>query len=97
MNEHKFTPGPWEAGQGHPTVIYWKCVPIAYACDGKHRDWVAANPLGEERAKANARLIAAAPELLEALESIENDSGHIPPAVWEMRNAAIAKATGKGA
>jgi uncharacterized membrane protein len=31
-------------------------------------------------------------ELLAALESIENDDGRIPQAIWDMRNAAIAKA-----
>lgn len=36
---------------------------------------------------------AAAPELLEALESIENDNGSIPQAIWDMLNAAISKAT----
>ena len=44
--------------------------------------------------EANARLIAAAPELLEALKSIENDDGRIPKAIWDLRNAAIAKAEG---
>jgi hypothetical protein len=43
-------------------------------------------------AEANARLISAAPDLLEALENIENDDGSIPATIWEMRNAAIAKA-----
>lgn len=43
--------------------------------------------------KANAKLIAAAPDLLEALMSIENDDNSIPATIWEMRNAAIKKAT----
>jgi hypothetical protein len=33
-------------------------------------------------------------DLLAALESIENDDGRIPQAIWDMRNAAIAKARG---
>jgi len=37
----------------------------------------------------------AVPEMLKALQNIENDSGTIPPAIWAMRNAAIAKATGQ--
>ena len=40
------------------------------------------------------RLLAAAPELLEALENIENDGGSIPEEIWKMRNAAITKARG---
>lgn len=34
-------------------------------------------------------------ELYEALASIENDDGSIPPAIWDMRNAALAKARGE--
>jgi len=37
-------------------------------------------------------LNSAAPDMLEALKSIENDDNHIPKAIWEMRNKAIAKA-----
>ncbi len=33
-----------------------------------------------------------AQELYEALASIENDDGSIPKAIWDMRNAALAKA-----
>ena len=46
-----------------------------------------------ETAEANAKLAAAAPELLEALQNIENDDNGIPTRIWEMRNAAIKKAT----
>lgn len=48
-----------------------------------------------EEALANAHLIASAPELLEALLSIENDNGSIPKKIWDMRNKAIAKAIGE--
>lgn len=43
---------------------------------------------------ANGQLIAAAPDLLEALLNIENDNGSIPLPIWEMRNKAINKALG---
>ena len=46
-----------------------------------------------EEAQANAVLISAAPDLLEALISIENDDNSIPKAIWDLRNAAIKKAT----
>lgn len=42
--------------------------------------------------EANAKLIAAAPELLEALIAVR-DRKHTPD-LWEMVNAAITKATG---
>ena len=45
-----------------------------------------------EETNANAKLIASAPDLLEALMSIENDNGSIPKAIWDMRNKAIEKA-----
>ena len=44
--------------------------------------------------KANARLIAAAPDLLEALKNIENDNKHMPQTAWDMIQKAIAKAKG---
>lgn len=46
-------------------------------------------------AEANALLIAAAPELLEALENLENDDGSIPEHAWKLVKAAIAKAKGE--
>lgn len=50
---------------------------------------------GIEEQRANMRLIIASGDLLEALMSIENDDGKIPPKIWEMRNKAIEKALKK--
>lgn len=44
--------------------------------------------------RADARLIVAAPDLLEALQNLENDDGSIPAHAWDMVQTAIAKATG---
>lgn len=48
-------------------------------------------------AKANARLIAAAPDLLEALRALldDPDPRGAPAQVWEQARAAIAKAEGR--
>lgn len=48
-------------------------------------------------AEANARLIASAPDMLEALQNLENDDGSIPAHAWAMVQAAIKKATGEQA
>jgi len=45
--------------------------------------------------KKNARLIAAAPELLDMLETIENDAGTVPVWLWNKIQDAIAKAGGR--
>lgn len=47
-----------------------------------------------EEQKANAKLISAAPDLLEALLNIENDDNLIPKSIWDLRNEAIKKALG---
>ena len=43
--------------------------------------------------KANAQLIATAPELLECLQDLENDNGSIPKAIWDKIQSTITKAT----
>ncbi len=43
--------------------------------------------------QSNARLIAASPDMLAALQNIENDDEHMPASAWAMIQAAIAKAT----
>jgi hypothetical protein len=46
-------------------------------------------------ARANSRLIAAAPELLAALQTIIENQGNLFPTDWANARAAIAKATGQ--
>lgn len=48
-----------------------------------------------EIGEANARLIAAAPDMLAALENIENDDKNMPASAWKMIQDAIAKARGE--
>lgn len=87
----KFSKGIWNI-----TTLYDKlCSDIK--CDGKricqikHYASLENDPPYEE-GLANAKLIAAAPDLLEALLNIENDTNTIPDAIWNMRNNAIKKA-----
>lgn len=48
----------------------------------------------EEKARANARLIAAAPDLLAALEMVYSNAGESPEWIRSKITAAIEKATG---
>ena len=112
----KHTPGPWSVGEvshkkqrvdidslhadqtvGHQT---WRGLARAYGCEDMPAEGTAAM-------LANARLIAAAPELLEALKeahnalelfaSDESPSGQIAVAAVMEARAAIAKTTGSEA
>ena len=97
------TPGPWKVKWAGKLVnMYGWCVypdsiksyllPIAWAfpCDMEDD--------GKKTEEANARLIAAAPELLAALESLlsaaEEDGGDLDGPI-EQAKAAIAKAKGE--
>lgn len=101
MAESKFTPGPWEVTEnkwcghhncphGHITlmVVDAKGLPL--------HTWEA--DYGLEEARANARLIASAPDLLHALKRLlhETSDGQAPchQGVVDEARAAIAKAKG---
>ena len=45
--------------------------------------------------QANAILIATSPDMLEVLETIENDSGQVPEWLWERIKTVIKKAKGE--
>ena len=62
------TPGPWIRGARLLDVCAGASVVATVACASSH-------PATEEQAHANARLIAAAPDLLAALEGIINLHG----------------------
>lgn len=89
MSEEKHTPGPWRVGKGGPnmcpTVGTEKGLMVAMVAYGDSHP-----------TQANARLIAAAPDLLEALENltIAIGMGWDLDGVLEVSRAAIAKAKG---
>ena len=91
MSAAKCTPGPWTQGKygevrdanGNELVV----------------EGVALGGKSTEETRANARLIAAAPELLEALQGVETrcaSSGYVGQdgQFLKVIRAAIAKATG---
>lgn len=105
MNKPKHTPGPWVRGTTITTTGYWDTIRNSTLS----KEIVAIDVASIEQ-KANARLIAAAPELLEAGEAVSNcikrQFPNFSPAVGrfsidknfiqelEKLREAIAKATG---
>ena len=99
--ELKHTPGPWSAGlldldDAWPCIKAFQgevyIVPPGY--DGRYADFGVTGRSYDE-ARANARLIAAAPELLEALKELRDwyrENVGLPAC---KANAAIAKAEGR--
>ena len=96
----KHTPGPWRQSTANPNAVNKdgeKCaIGIATAHGTDDSNYAAFFPSTDE-ARANARLIAAAPELLEAcIEALSLFDNY--PACWEaigtyeVLNNAIAKA-----
>lgn len=88
MTTAKYTPGPWGYEYEPDGDNHW-----IWSAGG---DRVAtAFPFSTRTTKANARLIAAAPELLEACKSAEWNSLDLPAHTTALLRAAIAKATGE--
>ena len=84
----KYTPGPWQYKDGGYGKYYVKSGDTVIA-DCAHID---CDP-SYERTEYNARLIAAAPELLEALQMLCQHSDNWKPDVWNNARAATANAT----
>ena len=80
----KHTPGPWKAN-GDPYVS---------TADGKRSIAFCDTRNGKED-KANAQLISAAPDLLEALQFVMTAHGEQLDTAFAQAQDAIAKATGE--
>lgn len=94
------TPGPWEAGKAYKhDANTWFAVVFAPAKTGKYHAPRAAEALGidKDEAAANARLIAAAPDLLEVLQEVRT---HCPDLLhkceWSREIAHPLTGKGKG-
>lgn len=86
------TPGPWIAGNSRGGRIYNRWGIYRF---GARKVAVVCENNSPEIEHANARLIAAAPELLELAQfMVLNIGGYDPEKARDMARAAIAKATG---
>jgi len=81
--EKQHTPGPW---------FYDESIATKILINAKHAA-VAVVPYLDDEAKANARLLAAAPELFDALQALV--SAVSEPALVAQAHAALRKAQGK--
>ncbi len=96
--DSKHTPRPWCANAKHSGPSVWRVEveSAAWFNDG----YIIADLWGPD-AEANAHLIAAAPDLLDALISTRDslqamaDEGIVAQDSWPTLDAAIAKATGQ--
>ena len=90
MTHAQHTPGPWSDGMDIPIT--------AKSCDKAGLSLVFVNRDDKSEPEANARLIAAAPDLLEALQNMlgltEASDYMGAREIEQQARAAIAKATG---
>lgn len=103
MTEAKHTPGPWSYENEGQTVYVGNQIEGRWIAQVRGWGWLQKLKNGEEVQDANGRLIAAAPELLEALilmvrtheEPAETQLQEARELQWiEKARSAIAKATG---
>ena len=86
----KHTPGPWKVTEGQRTLANVS----ATTKRGLTKSVAQVGGFFRDDREYNARLIAAAPELLEALQdAVEYLKNHLPDEVLASHRAAIAKAT----
>lgn len=91
MSEQEHTPGPWLTVKSKPNRVRDESgVIIAQVSMPPTKLDKASWMKGKEISHANARLIAAAPELLAALKALD-ERGHTQ-ATWSLALKAIAKA-----
>jgi hypothetical protein len=100
MTEAKHTPGPWSVGPTHhesegKSWLFYSHQTHILAPNGLTD--LAIVEAGEEEGQANARLIAAAPDLLAACQDIEialADTKFASSPLYKQMLAAIEKAVG---
>ncbi len=89
MNESKYTPGPWIAEMSETSTGGY------FTIRGSDNEIVCHIGLTEAQDEADAKLIAAAPELLAACEMIlalEQSGRALHPIEWKVLTVVVAKA-----
>lgn len=99
MNKQKHTPGPWTIEENAIiSANKWLIPPDKYGPGVRQKIIDLTGAMGGDNTDADARLISAAPDMLEALQAIvalSQDQGRANlPMCANMARAAIAKATG---
>ncbi len=105
MSTHKHTPGPWKATisksriDGVAVVFRIDCAKRISIVGGQSQEHLGRDGVHEEECRANAQLIAAAPELLEALQIARDYAAfaNAEPDDLALIDAALTKATGGAA
>lgn len=95
MTQFKGTPGPWRVSEKRGDLIDIRHENNEPGAMSLNLAQVVARQSWLKEAEANARLIAAAPELLEALQLIMNGDFYMPKESADVAKLAIAKATGE--
>ena len=100
MSEAKHTPGPWQIADenNNSCSVLLGIEHNLVACLDRQCSNTWEIVIERDEMLANARLIAAAPDLLDALQRLlnaENDEYLTPIGVRNLARAAISKATGK--
>jgi len=97
----KHTKGPWRLG-GAPSgrgsmagtaVVADHPVPGIGGSDAV--DYYGGHLVAESIAAQNLHVIAAAPEMYDFIDTLENDDGAIPAWLWHKRELLLAKARGE--
>ncbi len=89
----KHTPGPWVASRSANAAFTRHPAIISDTGEVAMATWAG----NERQTDANARLIAAAPELLSALQKIDANAAESVEWIRRVAQEAIAKATGGAA
>ena len=102
MNEPRFTPGPWEFLEAYSHDDEYSASRPLTVCSDSNDDLAnvfssndSTVSIARDQAIANAHLIAAAPDLYEALAVVVQEWGRPYSPDWNRARAALAKARGE--